>query len=224
MKLYRIKISSWTSSFRYPNIISGFQPTLDVPPVSTVLGLMNACSGKYLEHVNLDIGYYFDYQMKGVDLETIYQIEGHEKGYPKNQVKSNIINREFLYDCRLFLYLKDEELVSHFQKPYYQLVLGRSNDLATIERIEEIEAKEVDNADYIKGQVIPLKGNFLPGLLQALPKYFTNTIPRRNLGTEAYSVISCHDNAVKAPLTACRDEIDGKAIDIYFHHINLSDG
>ncbi|WP_298938611.1 CRISPR-associated protein Cas5, partial [uncultured Dysgonomonas sp.] len=39
MKTHRIKINSWTSSFRYPNLISGFQPTLEVPPVSTVMGL-----------------------------------------------------------------------------------------------------------------------------------------------------------------------------------------
>ena len=36
------------SSFRYPNILSGFQPTLPVPPISTVLGIINACAGTYL--------------------------------------------------------------------------------------------------------------------------------------------------------------------------------
>lgn len=224
MKLYRIELSSWTSSFRYPNVISGYQPTLEVPPISTVLGLMNACSGKYLEHHKLEIGYYFTYQAKGVDLETIYQIEGHEKGYPKSQAKSNVINREFLFDCRLFIYLKDERLKACFETPYYQLVLGRSNDLATIESIKTLELEEVENAGYISGQLIPFQGNFLPGLLQALPKYFTNTIPRRNIGTEAYSVISCNDTAGDSDLTAYRDNIDGKPVDIYLHRINLADG
>ena len=44
MRIYRIEITSWTASFRYPNIISGYQPTLCVPPLSTVLGLINACA------------------------------------------------------------------------------------------------------------------------------------------------------------------------------------
>lgn len=224
MKLYRIKISSWTSSFRYPNIISGFQPTLDVPPVSTVLGIINACAGKYQEFDRLEIGYYFDYQAKAVDLETIYQVERHkEKGHPLNQVKPNIINREFLFDCRLFIYVKEEQLTHFFESPHYQLVMGRSNDLATIEEIKEIEAEEIRDAQKVKGQVIPLKGNYLPGVIQALPKYFTNTIPRNTLGTEAYTVISCHDRYVSTALTAYRDEIDGKEVDIYMHKINLWD-
>lgn len=223
MKLYRIKISSWTSSFRYPNIISGYQPTLEVPPVSTVLGMINACSGTHQDFDRLEIGYYFDYQAKATDLETIYQVEGHKNGYPKNQVKSNIINREFLFNCRLFIYLKDERIKSFFEQPYYQLVMGRSNDLATVEEAKVINVEEVQSAGKLKGQIIPFKGNYLPGTIQALPKYFTNTIPRNNLGTEAYTIISCYDNYVEAELVAYRDEIDGNEIDIYMHTINLWD-
>lgn len=136
MKAYRIKISSWTSSFRYPNLISGFQPTLEVPPVSTVMGLINAASGRYLEKRQIELGYYFDFKIKTVDLETIYQIKGNDKNYPDNVVKSNVIKREFLFDCRLFLYLIDEDLVSCFHQPAYQILLGRSGDLAGIDNIE----------------------------------------------------------------------------------------
>ena len=75
MEAYRIQLSSWTASFRYPNLISGFQPTLDVPPISTVLGLINAAAGKYVDYSLLTIGYYFEYGAKAIDLETIYQIE-----------------------------------------------------------------------------------------------------------------------------------------------------
>lgn len=63
MKVYRVKLTSWTASFRFPNIISGYQPTLPVPPISTVLGILNACAGTYLEYGKLDIGYYFVYLM-----------------------------------------------------------------------------------------------------------------------------------------------------------------
>ncbi|MGC9355619.1 MAG: CRISPR-associated protein Cas5, partial [Mariniphaga sp.] len=75
MKAFRVKINSWTSSFRYPNLISGFQPTLEVPPVSTVMGLIYAASGKYLANQQIELGYYFDFKIKTVDLETIYQIK-----------------------------------------------------------------------------------------------------------------------------------------------------
>ncbi|HRV56198.1 MAG TPA: type I-B CRISPR-associated protein Cas5b, partial [Mangrovimonas sp.] len=203
----------------YPNIISGFQPTLEVPPVSTVMGLINAASGKYLESQQIELGYYFNFKIKTVDLETIYQIKANDRNYPDNTVKSNVIQREFLYDCQLFLYLIDEELVSYFRQPTYQLLLGRSGDLAGIESIKETELHEVTNA-RIGGQVVPFNGNYLPGQIQALPKYFSNSIPRKNLWTEPYSVIS-YKNPVNSQLTGFSPELKEFDSDIYFHKFKV---
>ena len=223
MKVFKIDITTWTSSFKYPNLISGFQPTLEVPPISTVLGLINAAAGKYLKHEKIKIGYYFEFQYKQVDLETIYQIEAHDKGYPKNIAKSNVINREFLFNNHLILYLTDREMADYFVQSVYPLLLGRSNDLATVNKIEEVDLREIERADKIKGQIIPVKGNYLPGLIQPLPKYFTDTIPRNNLGTEQYSVISYDASDMQTQLSACVDEIlPGKEVHIYFHDIDFS--
>ncbi len=215
MKAFRIKINSWTSSFRFPNIISGFQPTLEVPPVSTVMGLINAASGKYIENREIELGFYFEFAVKTVDLETIYQIKSNDKNFPENSVKSNVIKREFLYDCKLYLYLTDEELVSFFRKPIYQLLLGRSCDLAGVESIKEVELREVSNAKFA-GQLIPFNGNFLPGQIQALPKYFSNTIPRKNLMTEPYSIIS-FNNPVNTNLVGYHSEYEEFDSDLFFH-------
>lgn len=221
MKFYRITISSWTASFRYPNVISGYQPTLLVPPVSTVLGLIDAAAGNYIDFDGRSLGYYFEYEGKGKDLETIYQFADNGHGAPKNQVKSNVIQREFLAGCRLYIYLPDKELAEYFHHPAFQLLLGRSNDLATVEDIQMVELESEEHADRICGQVVPLEGNYLPGTIQALPKYFTNTIPRQNLGTEAYSVIPCTSKNIPTHLNAYRDEIEGKSVDIYIHQINI---
>ncbi len=222
MRAFRIKINSWTSSFRYPNLMSAFQPTLEVPPVSTVMGLINASSGKYLEDRQIELGYYFEFKIKAVDLETIYQISIHKtkkEKYPENAAISNVIQREFLYDCQLFLYLTDEVLVSCFRQPAYQLLLGRSGDLAGVESIKEVELREVSNA-RIAGQVVPFNGNYLPGQIQALPKYFSNTIPRKNLETEPYSVIS-YNNPVNSQLTGFRSELEEFDSDIFFHKFEV---
>lgn len=219
MKAYRIKISSWTSSFRYPNLISGFQPTLEVPPVSTVMGLINAASGRYLEKRQIELGYYFDFKIKTVDLETIYQIKGNDKNYPDNVVKSNVIKREFLFDCRLFLYLIDEDLVSCFHQPAYQILLGRSGDLAGIDNIQEVILQEVNNSQFA-GQVIPFNGNYLPGQIQALPKYFSNTIPRKNIGTEPFSVIS-YNNPVSTKMIGYRPNIMEFDSDVFIHKFQV---
>lgn len=224
MKIYRIKISSWTASFRYPNLISGYQPTLEVPPVSTVLGLINAAAGLYLEYSNLVIGYYFDFNAKASDLETIYQIElliNKSGNYPSNTTKSNVITREFLFDCRLYIYVQDEKIVDYFKKPCYSLVLGRSGDLATVDSIESVKLTENLISKNIRGQVIPFANNFLPGEIQALPKYFTNTIPRKNIGTEAYSVISHLSNISSDKIKVYTDIIDGIKTDVYFHQLDF---
>jgi CRISPR-associated protein Cas5t len=222
MKTYRIKINTWTSSFRYPNLMSAFQPTLEVPPVSTVMGLINAASGYYINKREIQLGYYFEFKIKAVDLEAIYQISIHKTKkelYPENSVISNIIQREFLYDCQLYLFLTDLELVSCFRQPAYPLLLGRSGDLAGIESIKEVEMSEVSNA-YIAGQVVPFRSNYLAGQIQALPKYFTNTIPRKNIGTEPYSVIS-YNNPVESQLTGFRSNLEEFDSDIFFHKFQV---
>jgi CRISPR-associated protein Cas5t len=224
MKTFRVDISSWTASFRYPNLISGRQPTLEVPPLSTVLGLINAAAGQYIEHQDLRIGYYFEFAAKETDLETIYMIEAGKKGQGSNAAKSNVIQREFLFENKLSLYCSDIRIVDYFRAPVFPLLLGRSGDLATVERISEVELREMAQADKIRGQAIPLKGNFLPGVIQALPKYFTNTFPRKNIGTEPYSIIRYNVFDVQTKLTAWRDEsLQRDGVDIFFHHFKLQD-
>lgn len=222
MEFYTIDIRSWTASFRYPNLISGIQPTLEVPPISTVLGLINAAAGKYLAHKELIIGYYFEFQGKELDLETIYMMDT-TKGKPNNAAKSNVIKREFLFDNFLRIYTPDETIANYLKNPYFPLVLGRMNDLATVESayIGKKDLEQITNADKIRGQVIPFENNFLPGAIQALPKYFSDTIPRRNIGTEAYSVINFKNN-VQSGLRAYRDTVNKKEVDIYMHELTFN--
>lgn len=222
MEVYKIDITSWTASFRYPNLISGMQPTLEVPPISTVLGLINAAAGMYLQHENLELGYYFEYEAEGEDLETIYQISS-KNGKPTNNAKSNIIYRRFLFNNFLRIYTSDEKIVTYFSHPYFQLVLGRMNDLATVENVSMKEVlEEVQDAAEIRGQVIPFRFH-LPGQIQALPKYFTNEFPRKNIGTEPFSVISHKSKTFDTNVTAYKDILpNGKPVDVYFHQLNFS--
>lgn len=217
MEVYKIDIHSWTSSFRYPNLISGVQPTLEVPPLSTILGLINAAAGTYQVYKTLCIGFYFEFKIKDTDLETIYQMDSNRR-----DSKSNVIRREFLYDNFLRLYITDKRIANYFKKPHFPLLLGRMNDLANVSlrSIEKITLPEIHNPTKMAGQIVPFKGNFLPGIVQALPVYFTDSIPRRNIGTAPYSVIS-HYNPVSFKGKAYRDIINDKEVDIYFHEIDF---
>lgn len=210
---YRVQLSSWTCSFRYPNLISGFQPTLHVPPLSTVLGLLNAAAGRYLPHEELEIGYVFDFSGQAVDVETIWMVAGAKRKNAQkedvvvasNSVKSNPVRREFLFEARLTLYLFDEALANYFRQPAYQLLLGRSGDLATVDDIRQVTLQPVAGEAQLRGQLVPLHPHYLPGQIQALPQYFTDTLPRQNLGTQAYSVLSPREAAVKTAVPAWYD-------------------
>lgn len=222
MKVYRIEITSWTASFRYPNIISGYQPTLHVPPISTVLGLINSCAGHYLDFNGKEIGYFFDYQAESEDLETIYMVES-KNGILNKNVKPNVVRRGFLFNCRLFIYLKNKEFLKYFESPYFQITLGRSCDLASICKVSERELSIKKLSNHIRGQIVPFIGNYLPGIIQALPQYFTNTLPRENLGTKPYSVVGHNSDTFETTLTGYTDIIDGNEVDIIFHKIDIGE-
>jgi CRISPR-associated protein Cas5t len=221
MELYAIDIRSWTASFRYPNLISGIQPTLEVPPLSTVLGLINAAAGYYVAHKQLTLGYYFEYEGKETDLETIYMIDSN-KGKPTNNAKSNVIKREFLFENFLRLYVTDEAIVDFLKSPAYPLVLGRMNDLASVDTagIRKVDLQEVKGPANIRGQIVPFSNNYLPGVIQALPKYFTDTIPRQNIGTESYSIVN-YKAKIASNIKGYRDNIKGKDVDIYLHQLDF---
>ena len=238
MKAYRIKITSWTASFRYPNFILGFQPTLEVPPLSTILGLISAAAGRYLTFDRLQLGYYFDFAAKSSDLEKIYQIPVDKKGrMVMKGIKSNVIKREFLYDCQLILYLTDKQIASYFESPVYQLVMGRSQDLATVREIEEVELHEASGAQCLAGQIVPFADNYLPGEVMALPKYYTNENPRQILGTETYTIIAYNKPVQTENLKTyidyfgtgeirvkgCDYQGEKKPLNIYFHNLDFSE-
>ena len=237
MKAYRVKITSWTASFRYPNFILGFQPTLEVPPLSTVLGLISAAAGRYLTFDRLQIGYYFDFAAKASDLEKIYQIPVDKKGrMVMKGIKSNVINREFLYDCQLILYLTDARLAGYFANPVHQLVLGRSQDLASVREIKEVELQPSEKVQCLAGQIVPFSKNYLPGEVMALPKYYTYSYPRIILGTEPYTIVAYNKPVQKVKLQTfvdyfepgeirakrCDYQGDRKPLDIYFHNLDFS--
>lgn len=221
MDLYSVDITTWTASFRYPMLISGTQLTLEVPPVSTILGLINAAHGRYLSHERSLVGYYFEYEGKAIDIETIYMAEVNKKGNLLPTRRSNIIKREFLFETFLRIYSPDKTLIDCFQSPVYPLLLGRSSDLATadIASIQTRVLHPINRAEKISGQVIPYAKAPLAGKIQALAQYFTDTSPRQMLGREPYVIVNCH-TMVSGPLAAYRDLINGKEVDIYMHQID----
>ncbi len=180
---YRIKITGWTASFRYPIFVYGYQPTLPIPPYSTVYGLISAACGKIITPKDIKVKYVFKSDAKGVDLETIYEWERGKISKP------NVIKREFLLNPKFYLYLKEEEIAKCFKKPYYPLLLGRSTELALVEEIKKVNLLKRENIK-VGGIILPFPPMWpLNGMIQALPTHFSNTFPREPLGTRPWFLV-----------------------------------
>lgn len=183
MKVLRVHITGWVSSFRNPLFISGFQPTLPLPPLSALYGLLTAAKGDWVTPHDAAIGFVFKSYGKAVDLETVYEFGG------KLDAKSNINRREFLVQPELYLYTPEIRLREVLERPRYPLLLGRSSDLATVKSIEEVELQRKSETTYCN-TILPFPDDQLHGQVQALPTHFTAEIPRRQCGTRAYCLIT----------------------------------
>ncbi|BDZ70613.1 type I-B CRISPR-associated protein Cas5b [Methanobacterium petrolearium] len=182
MKALRVLIGGWVTSFRYPAFISGFQPTLPVPPLSTIYGLISAAKGELVTPEDLSVGYIFNHQGRAVDLETIYELSGLNG-------KSNVVKREFLVDPEIYLYVDDLDYQDYFKTPHYPLLLGRSTDLVTIKEIKEVKLEKESNIKLGK-TILPLGTDGAFGTIQALPTHFTDTIPRKAVGTKPFILMN----------------------------------
>lgn len=187
MKLLRVEIAALTASFRYPMFIVGYHPSYSVPPVSTIYGLLSAAKGEAVTPSSLRLGYDFFSDGKGYDLEKIYEFGGESKTNPISFQKTNIITREFLFNCVLTLYLDDLQFEQYLKKPYYPLVMGRQADLAFVRNITQINIEEADNVT-IMNTMIPFDGS-IPGQVVSLPTSFTDESTRKPQDVRTFVII-----------------------------------
>lgn len=206
MKVFRVHIRGWTASFRYPVFVTGFQPTLPVPPLSTIYGLISAAKGYLVTPADTAVGYVFKSSGKAVDLETIYELAETLKA------KSNVCRRELLFEPNLYLYFDDHAIAATFEKPYYPLLIGRSTELAMVEEIKEIELEERIGVP-LGGTVIPFPLEGIFGPLQALPTHFTDEIPRKAVGTRPFYMVDSFISYDKRPMPYDKEKNWG----IWFH-------
>ena len=174
MKLYRVLITAQTASFRYPNFISSNQLSIKAVPYTTIAGIVASATGDDTL-VDFKFSYLFRYQSSYVDLETIYKFK--KKGNSvnnKNVVQDPTFKREILYDCYLTLYFEDKRIANAFKSPVFQLLLGRSGDLARVVEVKEIEVIKSDKA-ILNGTIVPFNEFKSSGEIYAMPKYFDNS-------------------------------------------------
>jgi CRISPR-associated protein Cas5t len=213
MEFLRVELSAMTASFRYPMFVVSYQPTYPVPPVSTIYGLLSAAKGTKVHLDEINMGYTFESKGKGVDLERIYEYGiGDTIKKPVHPLGTNIIQREFLYDCTLTLYLSDPGFAKYFMNPAYTLLLGRQPDLAYVKKIKSVDLKREEDV-VINHTMIPFTGE-IPGQVISLPSDFTDTSERKPLQVKSYAIITTPQHISNGYI----DSDTGKGV--YIHDFN----
>jgi CRISPR-associated protein Cas5t len=197
MEVLRIKITGVVSSFRNPFFVSGAQPTLEVPPPSTILGIISAVVGRIVRPDEISFGYVFLYKDKGEDLELIYELSLKEKF----KAKSNVIRRDFLTFPELYLYVTNVEYEGYFRKPSFPILLGRTQELAKIEKIERVTLVKKSPVRFGK-TIVPIDFKGVSGAIVALPLYFDYSPQgvRKAMMIQPFVVLSRFINYERQPL------------------------
>ncbi|MDX2162944.1 MAG: CRISPR-associated protein Cas5 [bacterium] len=148
-RVMKVVIAGAVTSFRYPHFVQGVQPTYDMPPPSTLYGLLCAVTGTFEPPEGIEFGVHFTYEAKFRDLEHIHL------SVPYGQ--ANPFQRELLFNPRLTLYLAPERYADAFSRPVYPLALGRSQDLMS--RVGNVELMTLERADraYFEHTLLPVE-------------------------------------------------------------------
>jgi CRISPR-associated protein Cas5t len=203
----RIVIEAPVLSFRYPHFLVGRQPSYDMPPPSTIYGHIASAMGELPDRNSVRFAYHFSSSSRGIDLEHQHIVW---RGTPDKLSKeeSQKFKRwradnspalaaavqptlhDFLFGCRLVLYIDPAPLAEAFDEPIFCANFGRSQDLVKIERVETVTLKRANGA-YLERTLLPfreMRQRTGYGTTALMPRYI-GPPPERQPEFETYIIL-----------------------------------
>ena len=230
--MYRITLKSHSAFFRNDATMSSYQECLPVPSFATIYGLIAAAAGEY--RYDVDIGYICIYQAKPVDYELImtknkkkknlyHFMRQHMDRYDRDDILRGCngttpIKREILINCTLYIYLSNEEIARKFIKPYYALLLGRTEDIAKVTEVKEIDLIKEHKRVRLGNTILPFHEKFshIPGRIASMNIAISETEPRQVIQSGVFCIVELGDRKIenKYNLFLYDEEID---YGVYLH-------
>ena len=190
MRVWRAYLQAMTASYRFPPF-ARMQPSLGVPPLSTLYGLLSAAVGRLVHPSETVIGYVAPFKGRGQDLERIHAI-----GEGATYEGTDVIRRDFVVEPELWLYLDNLSLVEALRTPRYPLLVGRTTDLAELVRIDPVDLKPVSEAEF-RFTILPFPWEGVASPILALPIAFDEVIPRRPLAVRPFHILESKPQRVR---------------------------
>ena len=150
LAVLRVSVEAPVTSFRYPHFLVGRQISYDMPPPSTIYGHIASALGELPNPGDFQFGYDFRFAGSASDLEHQHIINAggqafalNGKKYPTSvQATVQPHLRDFLFRPKLVLYINRCDWAGAFLAPVFCVILGRSQDLASVTKVEEVELEQ----------------------------------------------------------------------------------
>jgi CRISPR-associated protein Cas5t len=206
MRVAKIRIHAPVVSFRYPHFLVGRHVTFDMPPPSTIYGHLASALGGWPDPSPLRFSYEFTFVSKGSDLEHQHiiwpgrpeKLSTEESARLRKWQEAHPLAvggavqptpREFLFGADLTLYLQPADLALAFRSPVFPVVLGRSQDLASIISVQEIDLMPARGA-YFENTLLPFSWRPRTGFgATVLMSRFISPPPEREPVFDRYVVL-----------------------------------
>jgi len=176
-EVIEVQFSGWTATPRMPFILSGNAVCLPVPTYSLLLGIVGCCLGRTIEPKEVRIGFHYNFETVGNDLETRHRLEYDGKKVKKHSKGSDAYPREFHVNPSLTFWLDRLDWEHYFHNPIGTPALGRSQDLLKIESVRKIQVKK-ETEVFISGTMLPFNPSMqIAGqLVQFADAYLENDV------------------------------------------------
>jgi CRISPR-associated protein Cas5t len=182
-----------------------------------VYGLLSAAAGEDVSPERVWVGYRFHAEAEAEDLEKIllFSATGTSWDATTGQVRSMPIRRQFLVNPVLHLYVPAEEwLWKALWTPHYPLLLGRSQDVATVEALEEAELTPAQEGE-VEGILLPFPTPGVQSLVYNLPTYLPTYPPRRALSVKPFQLVTQRQRVQREDRLLYREPEQGLLVPVY---------
>lgn len=174
-QVLQIKCSGWTASPKMPFILSGNSVCMHTPSYSTILGLLGCCLGRYINADEVSIGFFYSIDSVAQDIETRHRLENKNDKIKPHSKGTDAYKREFHTHPKLTIWIDRTDWKEALQNPKGTPSLGASQDIITIESVEEIAVDKIEKAK-VSGTMIPYGlGKKVAGQLVQLAEAFEET-------------------------------------------------
>jgi CRISPR-associated protein Cas5t len=179
---------------------------MPLPPYSSIFGMMSACAGRDIRpDGKLKIGFEFVSDSRDtIDLEKTDRLKTDPKGRLRHNPEQGIVKRQFHFNPRLDLYITDINLKVIFDSPVTPPRFGRSQDLAWIANVKEINLEPVDHGQ-VHAALVPYNGEPLGQVLPPLVDYYINDeerFTRTPARMSRYIALPVLDRVIGFPLSS----------------------